>query len=280
MKTRHKIALARLASTTLRGLRGLIGYSPHTAVTRRGIRWELDLREGIDLSIYLLGSFEPRTVAVYRRLLPRGGIALDIGANIGAHTLRMAQCVGPQGRVIAFEPTAYAIGKLRRNAALNPDLASRIEPEQILLSREDGVQPPPSLYSSWPLTGTDIERHADHGGAFRETQGARAARLDTYLTARAIERVNLIKLDVDGYEVDVLAGAEQTLRRLRPSLILEIAPYVLAERGTTTAQVLEHLSTAHYRLYTENDRPLPMDASAFERTIPAGASMNVIARPV
>ncbi len=93
---------------------------------RRGVAWTLDLREGIDFSIWLLGAFELSTVRAYQRILRPGAIVLDIGANIGAHTLHLARAVGTEGKVWAIEPTDYAMGKLKTNIALNPELAPRI----------------------------------------------------------------------------------------------------------------------------------------------------------
>lgn len=58
---------------------------------------------------------------------------LDIGANIGSHTLPLAQMVGPSGRVYSFEPTDYAFGKQRRNLSLNPELSKRVNALQSML---------------------------------------------------------------------------------------------------------------------------------------------------
>ena len=93
--------------------RRLVGGGPELVTSRQGLTWQLDLREGIDLSIYLLGRFEPSTVRCYTRLVNPGDVVLDVGANIGAHTLPLARLVGEAGRVIAFELTRYAFLKLQ-----------------------------------------------------------------------------------------------------------------------------------------------------------------------
>src|ERR1700730_18469952 len=105
LKTTHKIAIATIASKGVLFTRRLVGLGSTADVSRRGIRWRLDLREGIDFSIYLLGSFAPSTVRTYAGLVESGDVVLDIGANIGAHTLPLARLVGPAGRVVAFDPT-------------------------------------------------------------------------------------------------------------------------------------------------------------------------------
>src|SRR3954454_10033377 len=125
-KTESKFALARLVFSGLMGLRRPFGLGERARVTRRGIRWDLDLSEVIDLSIYLTGYTEYSTVRAYRRLIRPGDVILDIGANIGAHTLQFASLTGPRGQVFAFEPTAFPFGKLKENIRLNPRLSPRI----------------------------------------------------------------------------------------------------------------------------------------------------------
>ena len=115
MKTTHKIALARFAYRTIGFARGLMGLGDHVQVTRDGLRYDLDLSQAIDFTIFLLGRFEASTVAALRRYVKPGATVLDIGANIGSHTLQLARLVGPSGRVLSFEPTDFAFGKLRKN---------------------------------------------------------------------------------------------------------------------------------------------------------------------
>src|SRR5687767_10401878 len=113
LTTKTKMAIAQLLSRTLLLQRRVVGQGPEARVVRSGLRWNLDLREGIDLSIYLVVKFERDTVRAYQRLLKPGDTVIDIGANIGAHTLQLARCVSPGGRVVAIEPTEYAFGKLK-----------------------------------------------------------------------------------------------------------------------------------------------------------------------
>src|SRR5580692_10186007 len=122
LTTTQKIALARAVQMPVVAARSLARLGAVTTVRRRRVNWALDLREGIDFSIWLLGAFELATVRAYERLVRRGDTVLDIGANIGAHTLHLARAVGAEGKVWAIEPTDYAIGKLRDNMALNPGL--------------------------------------------------------------------------------------------------------------------------------------------------------------
>src|SRR5215813_6400206 len=97
MKTTHKIAAARAIYRVVRTGRTLIGRGDHDVVVRDGISYDVDLSQGIDFAIYL-GAYERSTRAALRKLVSPGSLVLDIGANIGAHTLFLAKLVGQEGR--------------------------------------------------------------------------------------------------------------------------------------------------------------------------------------
>ena len=276
MNTRTKLQIARALYWTLTGFRRVGGRNDSARVTRRGIQWQLDLREGIDLAIYAFGYFEYETVRAYRRMLKPGDTVIDIGANIGAHTLHLARCVSPTGKVIAFEPTAYAYNKLRQNIALNPMLASLIEAEQIMLVDSDATQVKAQLYSSWQIHDTAAGTHPKHGGRLMDTTGAHNVSLDSYVTRHKIDAISLIKMDVDGHECQVLHGAHELLQRDKPVLLMELMPYGLEEVGASLDELLELLSAHGYSLYNlDGKTALPADNSIRQR-VPRAGGINII----
>jgi FkbM family methyltransferase len=277
LSTSRKIQLARLASRTVRLARRALGRAAQGEFVRSGIRWRLDLAEGIDFSIYLLGAFEPATVRAYGRLVRSGDCVLDIGANVGAHTLPLARLVGPRGRVAAFEPTLYAVRKCAANLALNPELAARVSLHQVMLAADPSEALPPAVFSSWPLAEQE-GLHQTHRGRLMDTSGARVATLDRMCSELGLGALDFIKLDVDGYEYPVLAGGRGTLERFRPVIALELAPYVHAEHGHTFEELLALLGAAGYgSLDIPALRQLPAGAAALRARIPEGGSINVIA---
>lgn len=279
LSTVQKVRIARIASSVVRAARTAFGLPPEAVVTRGNVRYALDLREGIDLSIYLLSGFELSTLRSYRQLVKPGDVVLDIGANIGAHTLPLARLVGPTGRVIAFEPTEFAFAKLQRNLRLNPELARSVEARQTMLVNDDSRELPESIYSSWPLDGGD-DLHEQHRGRLKSTRGAMREVLDRVVSALGLTRIDLIKLDVDGNELSVLRGARQSLERFRPILMLELAPYVTAENPDEFDGMLELLWSAGYSIYeVSSGRALPSTVEGVRAQIRPGAGMNVFARP-
>jgi FkbM family methyltransferase len=277
LTSKSKVKIARAISRALLLQRRLVGQGPEARVERSGLRWELDLREGIDLSIYLFGQFEVSTVRAYSKLLKPGDTVVDIGANIGAHTLALASCVSPSGRVLAIEPTEYAYQKLQRLMQNNRPLSDIVKTRQVMLTSQTGSDLEPELYSSWALEEGQGPQHELHLGTSKSTRGAQTFTVDDLLREEGVTRVDLIKLDVDGWEMEVLGGAKKTLSTLKPAIVFEVAPYTLEERGHSAEALLGELSSYGYAFSDLNGKAIH-DVNRLLRETPRGAGYNLIAK--
>lgn len=238
------------------------------------INYELDLNETIDAAIYYEGCFEPHTTEAIRRLCRPGTTVLDIGANVGCHTLRFAQLVGPRGRVVAFEPMSQAFARLKKNVELN--VFENIVLEKIALSNRSRKGEKIAMACSWPLYAVDdAHRHPLTRGLV-VTDVVDFVTLDEYVRAHGVARVDLIKLDVEGYEFQVLQGAVETLRSFRPVVIMELGIYLLAEAGDSLEDVVSFLSALGYAFYAERGLERLEGFDAIRAAIPQRATMNVI----
>ncbi|HEY5813476.1 MAG TPA: FkbM family methyltransferase, partial [Terrimicrobiaceae bacterium] len=262
MNTRQKIAVAALLSRAVRRIRTVVGKENVGVFRRGGILWELDLKEGIDFAIFLQGGFEPETLRYFRRVVRPGFVVLDIGGNIGSHALPLAQMVGPTGRVYTFEPTDYAFGKQRRNLCLNPELSKRVRAVQAMLVGGPTHEKPRTIPSSWPLDGeTGKDVHPIHLGRFNTLEGAQVFSLDDWVAEERPAAVDFIKIDVDGYEIDVVEGARETLSRYKPLMMMEFAPYIFSERGRSFKELLDALSALGYNARTVTGKVLALEPS-------------------
>jgi FkbM family methyltransferase len=274
LTTMTKLRIATVLSKLAIGGRRLRGLGHCDVFRRRNLTWSLDLNEGIDLSIYLFGRFEREVFQAYKKIIQPGSVVLDIGANIGAHTLPMALLCGQAGAIYAFEPTLYAIDKLKENLSLNPSLRQQTFIHHALLTNQSDSSAPDSIPSSWQLSdcGND-ERHPQHGGRYRRLGDAAVVTLDQFAKQRSLQRIDLIKLDVDGNEWPVLWGAAQTIARFKPTIIMEFS---LDYDKESFAEILTFLRQLDYVARSLRDhKALPLELAPLRRFIPLNGSINV-----
>ena len=186
----------------------------------------------IGRSLDRYGEHSEPEIELFRHYLRPGMVTVDVGANIGTHTVCFAQSVGPDGRVLAFEPQAVLHQVLTGNAALN-DCRNVIAEHKALGARAGAVVVP------W----LDYAREGNFGalelGAWTQGDTVPLATLDSY----ALPACHLIKIDVEGMERDVLEGARATIARHQPLL------YVENNRADRSQALIAWLLTNHYRPY-------------------------------
>lgn len=271
--TRLKLFIARILYGILHGV---LREDVHL-IQRKGVSYEVDLSEGIDLSLYLFGNFQNYITNNKFFSFPETAVIFDIGANVGSMSLRFAQ-LASQGHVFAFEPTRYAFDKLMRNLSLNPELAGRITPVQVFVSDQTSSKPRINAYSSWKVDGSNADKHPLHGGVVKSAESISAITLDEFCMKNQIKNVELIKIDTDGHEFHVLRGARETLRQHRPYIIFEIGLYLLREHNITFDQYYDFLSFFGYRLYTsKTGREITREN--FETRIPWRYAIDIVAIP-
>jgi FkbM family methyltransferase len=182
----------------------------------------------------LYGEISDGETRLFRQMLAPGMTAVEVGANIGTHTLVMAQSVGPGGRVLAFEPQRSVFQILCGNLALNG--LEQVEPWRAALGAESGTLVAPRL--------DPRVRHNFGGlelGSGAPVAGDRVPLLT--LDSFDLPALHFMKVDAEGMEHDVLRGARQTLTKFKPLL------YVENDRLEKSAALIQFLETLDYRLY-------------------------------
>jgi FkbM family methyltransferase len=166
---------------------------------------------------YVFGTYEPGVVRGLEELVRPGWTAVDVGANIGYFTLLMANLVGPQGKVIAFEPLAENFRILRENIQLNGH-ANVVVENLALMSRTERIE----LRSATPGAITWVASVKIDQNSAVESQSVEAVTLDEYVQTKGIAKVDFLKIDVEGAEASVLEGATNVLNRDKPILLIEM----------------------------------------------------------
>jgi FkbM family methyltransferase len=184
-------------------------------------------------SAYFIGDIDPTITRLCRLLLRRGDVALDIGANVGIVTLLMSHRVGNEGRVYAFEPNPTAgdllATSLKRNAITNVEL-HRVA----LGATEDTL---PLVVPPGNIGGASLLHPTDTGEAVEVPVRTLAGVFE----GREPRSIRLVKVDVEGYERDVLSGARPLFERVPPDAIITECWGLESEAGRALAQDLERL---------------------------------------
>ena len=178
-------------------------------------------------------AFERPLPALLHACVARSpGVVIDVGANTGFYAL-LATCASTAARVLAFEPYRPVFDVLRGNIAANR-AGGRIEAVPLALSHRSG---PAMLYVPTQEHGL-METSSSLEPAFKQVHGAvqsiATVTLDAFLATHpyARDRVTLIKVDVEGHDAAVLAGARETIARWRPLLLVEVLPQAGHEKLT------------------------------------------------
>lgn len=164
----------------------------------------------IGRSLKLYGEFSEAECDVFRQLVRPGWTVLELGANIGAHTVCLAKLVGPRGRVIAFEPQRVVFQTLCANVALNDF--------QNVDCRHQAVGEKPG---SVIMPRMDYNNEYNYGGigVGLVAEGEEVAL--TSIDELALQACHFIKIDIEGMEEEAIHGAKETISRLRPFLYIE-----------------------------------------------------------
>ncbi len=206
-----------------------------------GLRLRCDLLEEVQRQIYFLGVYEPIPAYLLTRYLQPGMIVIDAGANAGQYTLLAAARVAPAGAVHSFEPVPALHARLVRHLELNRlDGVHAVcaalwhRHASVRLGLPQGVRGNSGAYSL---------------GAACAAIEARALTLDEYVARQALPRVDVIKMDIEGAEPYALEGAQRTLERHHPLVLIEINRQCLRALGSEPGAIWRILRACGYRAW-------------------------------
>jgi FkbM family methyltransferase len=246
-------------------------------IRRHGVRYEVGLAEGIDLSLFLFGNFQNHVTSKKYLNLPENAVIFDIGANIGSMALRFAQHAAFV-KIYAFEPTNFAYNKLLRNLSLNPELAQRITPVQLFLSDQTISDHHLKAYSSWRVDGSAANVHPLHGGTIKSAESVPAVTIDDFCLENKVGRIDLIKIDTDGHEFCVLQGARRMVVKHLPYIVFELGIYVMQEMGIEFEQFYAYFLELNYKLLNaKNGKNITLQN--YTEQIPQRSTIDIIAIP-
>lgn len=184
--------------------------------TKHGFHLEVNLRNAEHQRMYFYGEHDERyEINNLTRIVRIGDTCWDIGANIGFYTCLFASLVGKSGRVVAFEPASATLAYLRKNIALN-----RFNSDQVVVINKaigDEVHQKRIFFNVADMAEGTASLKAEQGSA---TEMVQMDTLDNLYPT--LPRPDLIKIDVEGYQLEVLAGGKKFLSCHHPMIMAEL----------------------------------------------------------
>lgn len=236
-----------------------------------GLKFNHHLVGDVSFCTYVDGRYEPNEMYAVASLLRPGMCFVDVGANEGIFTLLAARLVGDSGAVHAFEPSPREAMRLADNVALNG--LANVHMHRAALGNAHGTA---------VLHVSDVE-HPGHntlgGFVYRESKQTDSIdvpvlTLDEVANQEGLERLDVLKIDVEGSETAVLQGARNVLQKFRPALLTEAQDVSLRQMGSSVSELVDLLRQQSYEIwaFSESGQPEPV-------TDDTVTSLNLICLP-
>jgi FkbM family methyltransferase len=191
--------------------------------------------------VWLSGGVEREVQEILVRHLPPGGVFVDVGASVGFFSLLGARLVGSSGSVVAFEPQTAAVASVRRNAGMNG--FENVAVVEAAVGATEG-----ELFLRGAGTATAYVTHTPGPDGER----VRVTSLDAYFVSRSELEPSVVKIDVEGHELEVLAGMR--------SLLVGARPVVVIECHGAPVPLVQALEAADYAVSVLGSEVTPRDA--------------------
>jgi FkbM family methyltransferase len=244
-------------------LRDIFGVSLEGEYIERrgGFTWSLNPGDSVQQDLFWCGAKDRAELREARRNMPPGGVMFDLGASIGYYSIVIAAELRGDCRVYAFEPNPPTMQRLRKNLEHN---AAR----GVFLC-EEGL-------SDVPGHASIVDVPVDSGSSYLERgEGIPVTTLDLFCSRHGIERLDLIKIDIEGAELRALRGGYATLKRFRPAILIELNPDALDRDRSSVRDVVVLLEDLGYKLWTVR----PRTSITRDRLPPSHEIVNAIALP-
>jgi FkbM family methyltransferase len=233
-------------------------------VERQGLRWRLNPSDFVQKHLFWLGEYEYHDLNILSRWVRRDAVIFDVGANFGYYSIRLASSLNETGHVYSFEPCTATFSRLEENIALN-NLGAKITAVQLGFSDREGRA---SLLEDRTNSGAATISGDDKGEAIS------LQTLDNFCAQRGVNKVDIMKIDVEGHELPVIKGGETILSRDRPLIMIEFNSEALGRSGCTSKDLASALRALGYDLLVAHrDQLSPLIA------FPNNAVMNVFCVP-
>lgn len=219
-------------------------------VKRNNINYSLDM--SCLMQWYVYWDFKARDRQKLYSMVEKGDTIFDVGTNIGETLLNFAQLTGEKGFVYGFEPDDENYRNVQKNISLNHFKNVHVFNKPVSDKKETV-----KLYCVEPHNrgmNRILEPGNESGGHFITLE---TTTIDTIIRENNIERLDLVKIDIEGYEMHALRGAVETIRRFKPKLFIEVGYTRLLDHKTSPNELMILLEENDYEIFhSETDKPI------------------------
>lgn len=216
----------------------------------KGITFKVDKNTYLGRLLYWRGAHEWAPIFTLKKIINPGYVCVDVGANQGEYTLWLAKLTEENGKVISFEPLTKMFQQLNENISLNKDYVKRIISIKKGLSNTITKLPIYAVNSNSKFSdneGMPSVFQTDNRNVFIEN--IELSTLDEELKNLNVSKVDFIKIDVEGAELNVLKGALNTINSNRPKLLIEFNEPMFKAAGYSSTDVIHFLKPFGYKFY-------------------------------
>lgn len=225
-------------------------------VKRKGVNFSLDISD--IMAWYIFYGFKEEAKERLYSLVNKSDIVIDVGANIGETTLNFAKLVGSNGVVYSFEPDPINYKTLEYNLSLNH--FRNITLNKLGLGNQNGTY----KIQTFDNNNKGMNRIINNTSPAKNYRQIIVTTLNEYVKSNNIKKVDLIKIDVEGFELNVLKGSSEVLQRFSPKLFIELDDSNLKEQGSSAKELIKLLSDYNYTIVNAENNNIVTINNTFE----------------
>jgi FkbM family methyltransferase len=207
------------------------------------------IEDWVPQQVYFLGEYdsEHKETLYWKNLVKQGDVIIDAGANFGYYTLMAAKRCGAEGKVYSFEPVYDTFQNLTENIVLN-GFQNIVANNIALWDKKEKLK----IFTG-KKNNTGMSAIAEHDQFSGKIEYVEAISLDEFFTENEIQKVNVIKIDVEGSEPYILQGMKTILQKNSPVVLVEVNEVTLTAAGFKPLEIFSLLENFGYTSYNIND---------------------------
>lgn len=205
-------------------------------------------------ALFVGGIYDPNIVVIINSLLSKGSVFIDVGANIGYFSLLASKAVGKDGYIVAVEPSSRDYSRLVDNVKIN-NLTNIIATQCLAISNVSGSAKLAIACEERSALNTLGSEFSFKGIDKVKTEDVKMISIDELVSDMKLNRVDVLKLDIEGSELKALIGAKNVIEKFRPAIMLGVNENSLKACGTDHKEIQQILKKMRYRAYRVVDYP-------------------------